>query len=800
VTPSTSSAPRTVPTQTPVAAAQTPRPTSWTFTDLDRKLAAEIQTRLPEQLFDAHAHLYDRSHLHLPAINPNNWFDQGPANGGMEVYLRQTDLQIGAGRWRGGLFFGFPTHHCDTATANRFVLDEIAPYPSSRALLLARPTDDPDALDKLLAHPQASGLKVYHHWSSHRPTFDATIETFLPEWMWQLCHKHHAAIMLHMVRTHALADEHNQHTIRTLCQRYPNVKLILAHAARGFNKWDTIQGVASLRGLDNVWFDTSGVCESEPFLAILREFGPRRLLWAGDFPITERRGKCVSVGDRFSWIDPPTIDQANPLGDPCPTLLVGLESTRAVLKSLDDFGASEQDRIDIFHDNAARLLNVIASEQNTGTQLYQHAKTLIPGGTQLLSKRPEMFLPDQWPAYFSRAQGCCTWDMDDKRYIDMTISGIGACLLGFADPDVTQAVIRRVTMGSMSSLNPPEEVELAELLIAMHPWAQQARFQRTGGEAMAVAVRIARATTGRQRVAFCGYHGWTDWYLAANLGNSDNLRGHLLPGLDPSGVPQALQGTATPFPYHDLSALQKLLEEQGSDIAAVIMEPMRNQVPEPGYLAAVRELAHRHGALLVFDEITIGFRLALGGAHLKLGVNPDLAIFAKALGNGHPIAAVIGTQAAMHGAHHAFLSSSYWTESVGPAAAVATLKKFQRIDVPAHLHRVGQRIASIWRQRAGQHQLPVKVTDSCPPLCSMAFDHEQGQAIRTLFTQAMLDQGFLAGPTVYATLAHNDDVLDQYDIAVDQAFLQIARALAEGDVTKALRGPVAHSGFRRLVS
>jgi glutamate-1-semialdehyde 2,1-aminomutase len=282
--------------------------------------------------------------------------------------------------------------------------------------------------------------------------------------------------------------------------------------------------------------------------------------------------------------------------------------------------------------------------------LYQHAKTRIPGGTQLLSKRPEMFAPGVWPAYYREARGCEVWDLDGGHYFDMTHNGVGSCLLGYADPEVTRAVTERIAKGGMCTLNAPEEVELADALCEIHPWAEQVRFARCGGETCAVAVRIARATTDRSVVAICGYHGWQDWYLASNLGEDDALRGHLLPGLNPLGVPRELRGTAVTFPYEDRAALEGIVAQYGDRLAAVIMEPCRYTDPEPGFLEFVRDQAHAAGALLIFDEITIGWRLRHGGSHLRFGVQPDMAVFAKALGNGHPIGAVIGTKAAMDGA------------------------------------------------------------------------------------------------------------------------------------------------------
>lgn len=439
------------------------------------------------------------------------------------------------------------------------------------------------------------------------------------------------------------------------------------------------------------------------------------------------------------------------------------------------------------------------SESGTQTQdLYRRAKERIPGGTQLLSKRPEMLAPDQWPAYFREARGCETWDLDGRHYYDFSTNGIGSCLLGFRDPDVTRAVKRRIELGSMCTLNAPEEVELADVLCAMHPWAEQVRFARCGGEACAMAVRIARATTDRSVVAICGYSGWQDWYLAANLGESDSLRGHLLPGLSPLGVPRELRGTAATFAMNDRAAFQKVIDTYGDRLAAVIMEPCRSQDPEPGFLEFVRDGARRAGALLIIDEITIGFRLARGGAHMRFGIRPDMAVFAKALGNGHPMAAVIGTRAAMAGAHGSFISSTYWTESVGPVAALATLRKMQEVDVPAHVARVGSRVQGCWEESGRLHGLPVH-TGGYPCLAHFRFDHEKADVLRTLYTQQMLARGFLAGTGLYPTLAHTDAIVERYGEAVDGVFKEIAGLLAAGgDVARHLRGPVAHSGFRRL--
>ncbi|OGD21557.1 MAG: aminotransferase class III [Candidatus Aminicenantes bacterium RBG_16_63_16] len=437
--------------------------------------------------------------------------------------------------------------------------------------------------------------------------------------------------------------------------------------------------------------------------------------------------------------------------------------------------------------------------REAGPALYDRAKAVIPGGTQLLSKRPEMQAPGTWPAYFREARGSEVWDLDGRHYYDLSGSGIGSCLLGYRDPDVTAAVKRRLNLGSMCQLNPPEDVALADLLLEIHPWAEGVRYARTGGEAMSVAVRVARATTGRSGVAICGYSGWHDWYLAANLGDHDALDGHLLAGLEPLGVPRELRGTALTFRYGQPQELRSIIGRTGANLAAVVMEPCRYRDPEPGFLEAVIAMAHDAGALVVFDEITIGWRLVCGGAHLGFGVAPDIAVFAKALGNGHPMAAVIGTAAAMEGAHGSFISSTYWTESVGPAAALATLRKMRRVDVPAQVEMAGRRVMDAWRRGAEKRGLPLVVGNGYPCLAHFHFEHEAANELRTLYTQLMLERGFLAGVQFYPALTHTDEILARFESAADEVFAEIEESLEKGDWKKRLKGPPAHTGFARLL-
>ncbi|MDA1314234.1 MAG: aminotransferase class III-fold pyridoxal phosphate-dependent enzyme [Acidobacteria bacterium] len=429
--------------------------------------------------------------------------------------------------------------------------------------------------------------------------------------------------------------------------------------------------------------------------------------------------------------------------------------------------------------------------------LYRKAKTLIPGGTQLLSKRPEQFAPDQWPAYYREAHGCTVIDLDGREYLDMSIMGIGSCLLGYRDPDVTEAVVQRIQHGSMCTLNNPEEVELAGLLIDIHPWADQVRYARAGGESMAIAARIARAATKRNLVAICGYHGWHDWYLAANLGQESALDGHLLPGLSPNGVPTSLGGTILPFEYNRLDQLEAIVARHRGDLAAVIMEPTRSSDPAPGFLEGVRSLCDETGAVLVFDEISVGWRLILGGAHRKYNVEPDIAVFAKAISNGHAMAAVIGRAAVMQAAQESFISSTYWTEGVGPTAAIATIRKMQRIDVPSHVADIGNRWRAGLESLSGKHGVPMTFSGH-PAISKFAFDHPDSLALETLFTVRMLNHGILAATALYATLAHQPEHVDRYLTAANEIFPELRQAIENHNAATRIGGPIHHTGFRRL--
>jgi glutamate-1-semialdehyde 2,1-aminomutase len=441
---------------------------------------------------------------------------------------------------------------------------------------------------------------------------------------------------------------------------------------------------------------------------------------------------------------------------------------------------------------------MIKDKLSKSLEMQRRAKRLIPGMTQLLSKRPDMFSLGVWPGYFSRAKGARVWDLDGNEYIDMSISGIGANILGYSDPEVDDAVKNAIVNGTSCSLNCPEEVELAELLCELHPWAEMVRYTRSGGEAMAVAVRIARAHTGKDKVAFCGYHGWHDWYLAANLKDNDALDDHLLAGLSPVGVPNCLINTAFPFRYNHLEDLEKIVSEHGKDLACIVMEPIRNQQPEPGFFESIRSVADDLSAILIMDEISSGFRLLTGGAHLRItNIIPDVAVFSKALGNGYPIAAVIGKPSVMEAAQSSFISSTNWTECVGPAAAVATIKKHRSENVADHLNKLGQIVQEGWAKLAAKYHLKIQI-GGIKPLSHFNFLNEHASAMKAYFVQKMLEKGFLASNLYYSMHAHSTAHVHAYLRAVDETFAELSDVMNREDIMQELQGLPARSGFKRL--
>jgi glutamate-1-semialdehyde 2,1-aminomutase len=435
--------------------------------------------------------------------------------------------------------------------------------------------------------------------------------------------------------------------------------------------------------------------------------------------------------------------------------------------------------------------NKISSEQ-----MWQDAQHIIPGGNGFFSKRPEQFLVGGgWPAYYERSKGCEIWTKENTKYVDMALMGVGTCTLGYANDEVDSAVINAIGSGVMSSLNCPEEFELAEKLVHLNPWSDMVRFTKSGGEANAVAIRIARSAAKSEKIAVCGYHGWHDWYLASNLNNSSSLNEHLMTGLFTSGVPKALAGSIFPFIYNDLEQLVRLIDEE--NIGIVKMEVQRNIPPKDNFLKDVRDLCTKHGIVLIFDECTSGFRQNLGGLHLTYNVYPDIAMYGKAMANGHAICAVVGREDFMKHANNSFISSTFWSERSGYVAALKTLEVMERIKSYDIISSIGKKIKKSWLNLASTHNLNIKIR-GLDALCGFNFESDLDHHYKSFITESMLSYDILATNTIYTCIAHTDDKLEYYFDCLDKCFNEISKRFPDETLHDQMSFQDSASGFHRL--
>jgi glutamate-1-semialdehyde aminotransferase len=433
----------------------------------------------------------------------------------------------------------------------------------------------------------------------------------------------------------------------------------------------------------------------------------------------------------------------------------------------------------------------------SGIKMWQRAIKALPGGNGLLSKRPDRYAPDIWPSYYSKSSGVEVIDLDGNSFIDMAQMGIGSAILGYANPELTSAVSESIKDGVNCTLNSPEEVLLAEKLIELNPFAGSVRFARSGGEAMAIAIRIARAYTGKDKVLFSGYHGWCDWYLATNLGGKDGLNEHLIPGLNTTGVPSGLANTAVPFSYNDLDNFEKTVKEN-PDAGVICIEGARYDFPKKDFLDSITYIAKKYNMVIVSDEITSGWRMTDGGVYKLNGFNPDIVVYAKAMGGGYAISAVVGSENVMHSAQDTFMSSTMWTERVGFTAALATINILTRDKVWEHLIKIGNQIGDGWLKLAKKHNIDLTVTDF-KPLITMKLNYgDRNQALITLFIQEMLFRGYLAATSVYVSYAHSNEIIQKYLVAVDECFEIMSTAIENNNENKLLKTKIRSDSFKRI--
>jgi glutamate-1-semialdehyde 2,1-aminomutase len=410
-------------------------------------------------------------------------------------------------------------------------------------------------------------------------------------------------------------------------------------------------------------------------------------------------------------------------------------------------------------------------------QFLTRAEMVIPLGSQTFSKSRTHYPMGVSPFFIQRASGSRVWDIDGNEYIDF-INSLCAVTLGYQDPDVTAAVRSQLDeSGVIFSLPHPLEAEVAELICDMVPCAEMVRFGKNGSDATSGAIRLARAYTARDRVAVCGYHGWQDWYIGSTARNR--------------GVPQAIRDLTHSFPYNDLGTLSTLLETYPNEFAAVILEPMNVAEPAPGYLLCVKELAHRHGALLIFDETITGFRYANGGAQQFFGVTPDLATFGKGIANGYPLSAVAGRRDVMKLMEEIFFSFTMGGEALSLAAAKATLGKLQREPVTEHLVAIGRRIVNGLVDQIVLHGLSERFHVSGHPSWSF-LNIAEGPGgtpleVKTLLMQELFQRGILGYGTHNISYAHSCEDAEALLRAYGEVMAVIAESLKRENLRAMLR-------------
>ncbi len=421
-------------------------------------------------------------------------------------------------------------------------------------------------------------------------------------------------------------------------------------------------------------------------------------------------------------------------------------------------------------------------------KLWEDAKKVIPGGNLLYSKRAEMFLPGFWPSYFTKAKDCFVWDKKNKKYTDM-IFAVGTNVLGYSKKIIDNEVKKTIDKGNMTTLNSYEEVLLAKKLLRLNSWASMVKFSRSGGEANAISIRIARAyNKKKQNVAICGYHGWHDWYLSANINNNSNLNSHLSKSVKVGGVNKKLKNTSFSFNYNDLDRLKYLLKNK--KIGIIKMEVERSVKPKKLFLKKVRALSNKYKAVLIFDECTSGFRQTLGGIYKDYKVIPDIVNYGKAMGNGYAINAIVGKKKIMQACKDTFISSTFWSERLGFAAAIETIKYMEKNKTYKTVKKIGKYIKFNWDKIAKKNNIKIIISgiDSIP---QFYFEHDHNQN-KTFLTQEMLKRGFLASNLVYVSIVHTHQILKKYFIELDRVFKKIAKK------RNILQGERAYTDFKRL--
>ncbi len=427
------------------------------------------------------------------------------------------------------------------------------------------------------------------------------------------------------------------------------------------------------------------------------------------------------------------------------------------------------------------------------SQIYKRAGELIPGFTQLRSRLP--YVEGVRPIYDDHAKGSRFVDVDGNEYIDW-VNAVSAIILGHHDDVVDDAVKEQIDRGSIYTVNSPKEIELAEELINTIPSAEMVRYTKGGGEACALAARIARGATGKDVILFSGYHGWHDWYQSANYVDNTGL----VTGVGTKGVPKALAGTAIPFGEFDLERLKELLEENKGQVAAIMLEPVRTYTPPEGYLETVIELAHENDAVAIFDEVSCGWRISIGGAQEYLGITPDMTVVAKCISNGYPMGAVVGKREFMAPAEDMFVSSSYWSDNVGLTASITTIRELKRRNSAQRFEEIGEGLRAGLKGAMSSLGIPGDVVGffNAPTIEIDLPDETLRPKVNSIFTTELAKRGIHAGVRFMGTLSHTEQDIEETVKAAHSA-LEVIRQGLEGSLDELSAMDVRPDPIKRIV-
>jgi glutamate-1-semialdehyde 2,1-aminomutase/spore coat polysaccharide biosynthesis protein SpsF len=420
-------------------------------------------------------------------------------------------------------------------------------------------------------------------------------------------------------------------------------------------------------------------------------------------------------------------------------------------------------------------------------KMLSKAKKLIPGASQTFSKGPTQFAQGVAPNFLEKGEGCYVYDLDGNKFIDYTMA-LGPVILGYNYSPVNKAIMEQLSKGSTFTLPSPVEVELAEILVNIIPCAEMVRYGKNGSDVTSAAVRVARAYTGREKIACCGYHGWQDWYIGTTTRDK--------------GVPGCVKNLTYTFEYNNIDRLKKIFEENRDEIAAVIMEPISTVEPEGNFLEEVKKLTHENGALLIFDEVVTGFRIALGGAQEYYNVIPDLACFGKGMANGMPISAIVGKKEIMKEFEEVFFSFTFGGETLSIAAAIATIKELKEKNVIYFLWAQGRKLSDGVNELIRKHKLEKHVFyQGLPPRAVMGFRDEKGDddlELKSLFQQEAIRRGVLFTGAHNISFSHTDDVIERTLEIYDEVMSICKDTIEENNIKERLEGPTVQPVFRKI--